>query len=104
MSPARIGPRRDLVVCTQLALGWTASHVRSDRQDAVALYTLRFRDTVGATVRNRRDGVVDVWIGGRCDAVLPRYRGGGRRTAGARRGGGTVAVTDAVRDAPLRWR
>jgi hypothetical protein len=55
-------PRRELVVCTQGALGWTASHVRSDRDDAVTLYSVQFRDIVGATVRHRRKGVVEVWV------------------------------------------
>jgi hypothetical protein len=54
--------RRELVVCTQLALGWTASHVRSDRQEVVTLYSVEFRDIVGATVRHRRKGVVEVWV------------------------------------------
>jgi hypothetical protein len=55
-------PRRELVVCTQVALGWTASRVRSDRQDVVTLYSARFHDLVGATVRHRRKGVVEVWV------------------------------------------
>ena len=55
-------PRRELVVCTQVALGWTASSVRSDRQDAVTLYSAQFREIVGATVRHRRKGVVKVWV------------------------------------------
>jgi hypothetical protein len=55
-------PRRELVVCTQVALGWTASQVRSDRQDVVTLYSAQFCDIVGATVRHRRKGVVEVWV------------------------------------------
>ena len=55
-------PRRELVVCTQVALGWTASSVRSDRQDAVTLYSAQFRDIDGARVRQRRKGVVEVWV------------------------------------------
>jgi hypothetical protein len=55
-------PRRELVVCTQDALSWTTSRVRSDRQDVVMLRSAQFRDIVGATVRRRRKGVVDVWI------------------------------------------
>jgi hypothetical protein len=55
-------PRRELVVCTQVALSWTASRVRSDRQDVVTLYSAQFRDIVGATVRHRRKGVVEVWV------------------------------------------
>jgi hypothetical protein len=55
-------PRRELVVCTQVAVSWTASRVRSDRRDVVTLYSAQFRDIVGATVRHRRKGVVDVWV------------------------------------------
>jgi hypothetical protein len=61
-------PRRELVVCTEVALGWTGSHVRSDRQerdmpdDVVTLYSVQFRDIVGASVRHRRKGVVEVWV------------------------------------------
>jgi hypothetical protein len=55
-------PRRELVVCTQVALSWTASRVRSDRQDVVTLYSAPLRDIVGATVRHRRKGVVEVWV------------------------------------------
>jgi hypothetical protein len=36
--------------------------VRSDRQDVVTLYSAQFREIVGATVRHRRKGVVDVWV------------------------------------------
>jgi hypothetical protein len=56
-------PRRELVVCTQVALSWTASQVRSDRQDVVTLYSVQFCDILGATVRHRRKGVVEVWLG-----------------------------------------
>jgi hypothetical protein len=55
-------PRRELVVCTQVALGWTASRVHSDRRDVVTLYSAQFRDILGATVRHRRKGVVEVWL------------------------------------------
>ncbi len=55
-------PRRELVVCTQDALSWTASRVDSDRQDVVTLYSAQFRDILGATVRHRRKGVVEVWV------------------------------------------
>ena len=55
-------PRRELVVCTQVALSWTASRFDSDRQDVVTLYSVQFRDIVGATVRHRRKGVVEVWV------------------------------------------
>ena len=40
----------------------TASRVRSDREDLVTLYSVLFRDIVGATVRHRRKGVVEVWV------------------------------------------
>jgi hypothetical protein len=60
--PLLTAPRRELVVCTQVALGWTASRVDSDRQDVVTLYSAQFRDIVGATVRHRRKGVVAVWV------------------------------------------
>ena len=59
--PLLIAPRRELVVCSQVALNWTASRVDSDRQDVVTLYSAQFRDIVGATVRHRRKGLVDVW-------------------------------------------
>ena len=55
-------PRRELVVCTQVALGWTASRVRSDRQDVVTLYSTQFRHVLGATMRHRRKGIVEVWV------------------------------------------
>jgi hypothetical protein len=61
-TPLLTAPRRELVVCTQVALSWTASRVRSDRQDVVTLYSAQFRDIVGATVRHRRKGVVEVWV------------------------------------------
>jgi hypothetical protein len=61
--PLLTAPRRELVVCTQVALSWTASRLDSDRQDVVTLYSARFRDIVGATVRHRRKGVVEVWVG-----------------------------------------
>ena|SRR5579872_3528128 len=60
--PLLTAPRRELVVCTQVALGWTTSHVRGDRQDLVTLYSALFRDIVGASVRHRRKGVVEVWV------------------------------------------
>jgi hypothetical protein len=60
--PLLTAPRRELVVCTQVALSWTASRVRSDRQDMVTLYSAQFRDVVGATVRHRRKGVVEMWV------------------------------------------
>lgn len=60
--PVLTAPRRELVLCTQAALSWTASRVRSDRQDVVTLYSAQFRDIVGATVRHRRKGVVEVWV------------------------------------------
>ena len=61
-SPLLTAPRRELVVCTQVALSWTASQVRSDRQDVVTLYSAQFGEIVGATVRHRRKGVVEVWV------------------------------------------
>ena len=61
-TPLLTAPRRELVVCTQVALSWTASRVRSDRQDVVTLYSAQFRDILGATVRHRRKGVVEVWV------------------------------------------
>ena len=61
-SPLLTAPRREFVVCTQVALSWTASQVRGDRQDVVTLYSAQFRDIVGATVRHRRKGVVEVWV------------------------------------------
>ena len=60
--PLLTAPRRELVVCTQLALSWTASRVNSHRQDVVTLYSAHFRDILGATVRHRRKGVVEVWV------------------------------------------
>jgi hypothetical protein len=60
--PLLTAPRRELVVCTQAALSWTASRVRSDRQDVVTLYSAQFRDLIGATVRHRPKGVVEVWV------------------------------------------
>lgn len=61
-TPLLTAPRRELVVCTQVALSWTASRVRDDRKDVVTLYSAQFRDIVGATVRHRRKGVVEVWV------------------------------------------
>ena len=34
-APLLTAPRRELVVCTQVALSWTVSRVRSDRRDVV---------------------------------------------------------------------
>jgi hypothetical protein len=61
-TPLLTAPRRELVVCTQVALSWTASRVHSDRRDVVTLYSAQFRDIVGATVRHRRKGIVEVWV------------------------------------------
>jgi hypothetical protein len=61
-SPLLTAPRRELVVCTQVALSWTASQVRADRRDVVTLYSAQFCDIVGATVRHRRKGIVEVWV------------------------------------------
>jgi hypothetical protein len=60
--PLLTAPRRELVVCTQVALSWTASRVRSERDDTVTLYSVPFREILGATVRKRHKGVVDVWV------------------------------------------
>ena len=60
--PLLTAPRRELVVCTQVALSWTASRLDSDGQDVVTLYSAPFRDILGATVRHRRKGVVEVWV------------------------------------------
>jgi len=61
-APLLTAPRRELVVCTQVALSWTVSRVRSDRRDVVTLYSAQFRDILGAAVRDRRKGVVEVWL------------------------------------------
>jgi hypothetical protein len=61
-APLLTASRRELVVCTQVALSWTASRVHSDRRDVVTLYSAHFRDILGATVRHRRKGVVEVWV------------------------------------------
>lgn len=61
-APARNGSDRAFVVCTKDALCWTASHALSDGYDRVTLYSVSFRDILGADVRNRRKGIVDVWI------------------------------------------
>lgn len=50
------------MVRAQVALNWTASRVESGGQDIVTLYSAQFRDIVGATVRHRRKGVVEVWV------------------------------------------
>ena len=55
-------PRREFVVCTEAGLSWTGSRVRSDQEDTVTLYSVPFRDILGATVRNRHKGVVEVWV------------------------------------------
>jgi hypothetical protein len=62
MNAMLTAPRRELVVCTQVALSWTASRVRSDLQDVVTLYSAQFRDILGATARHRRRGLVEVWV------------------------------------------
>jgi hypothetical protein len=61
-TPLLTTPRRELLVCTQVALSWTASRVDSERRDVVTLYSAQFRDILGAAVRHRRKGVVEVWI------------------------------------------
>jgi hypothetical protein len=60
--PLMTAPRHELVVCTQVALSWTASRVDSERWDLVTLYSAQFRDILGATVRHRRKGIVEVWL------------------------------------------
>ncbi len=60
--PLLTAPRRELVVCTQDALSWTASRVDRDRRDVVTLYSAQFRDILGATVRQQRKGIVAVWL------------------------------------------
>jgi hypothetical protein len=54
--------RREFVVCTSAGLSWTASRVRSAREDTVTLYSAPFGEILGATVRNRHKGVVEVWV------------------------------------------
>jgi len=61
-APLLTAPRREFVVCTESGLSWTASRVRSDREDTVTLDSVPFRDILGATVRNRHKGVVEVWV------------------------------------------
>jgi hypothetical protein len=56
------GPRRDLVVCTQDALCSTQSQARGEREDNVTLYSVPFSDVLGASVRHRHEGVVEVYI------------------------------------------
>ncbi len=56
------GPRRDLVVCTRDAVCWTQSRARGEREDSVTLYSIPFSDILGATVRRRRRGVVEMYI------------------------------------------
>jgi hypothetical protein len=41
---------------------WTASRVDSERRDVVTLYSAQFRDILGAAVRHRRKGAVEVWV------------------------------------------
>ena len=96
-------PRRELVVCTQVALSWTASRVRQRPpgcRHAVFGSVSRHcrRDSAPPAQRCRRG------VGrGRPNAVLPRHAGGRRRAAGAHRPGGTVAViSDAAQARPAR--
>jgi hypothetical protein len=56
------GPRRDLVVCTPDALCWTQSQARSQGEDNVTLYSLPFSEVLGASLRHRHKGVVEVYI------------------------------------------
>jgi len=55
-------PRRELVLCTQDALYWTVSRVRTNREDSVTLFSVPFGEILGAAVRHRRRGVVEVWL------------------------------------------
>ncbi|MGH2881116.1 MAG: hypothetical protein ACRDPA_00195, partial [Solirubrobacteraceae bacterium] len=64
-------PRRELVVCTQDALCWTASRVRSEREDSVTLYSVAFTDIAGPSVRSRHRGLVEVSLG---DGTTLRFR------------------------------
>lgn len=57
------GPRRELVVCTQDAMHWTGSRAHNRGEDSVTLYSVAFSDILGATVRHRRRGVVEVYLG-----------------------------------------
>lgn len=61
-SPAGNTSRRAFVVCTEDTLCWTASHVLGPSYDGVTLYSVPFQEILGATVRQRRRGIVDVWI------------------------------------------
>jgi hypothetical protein len=54
--------RHDFVVCTGDALCWTASRGLGVRYDRVTLYSVPLQDVLGATVRHRRKGIVDVWV------------------------------------------
>lgn len=54
--------RREIVVCTATALRWTTSRVRNEEEDTVTLYSVPFRDTLGATVRHGHKGIVGVWV------------------------------------------
>jgi hypothetical protein len=56
------GPRRDLVVCTQDALHWTQSQAHSEGEDSVTLYSVPFGEVLGASVRNRHKGEVEVYV------------------------------------------
>jgi hypothetical protein len=56
------GPRRDLVVCTQDAVYWTQSQARREGEDSVTLYSVALSDILGASVANRRKGVVEVYV------------------------------------------
>ena len=78
--PLLTAPRSELVVCTQVALGWTASRVRSDaqdvvnRQDVVTLYSAPFRDLIGATCATaaKVSSRCGCWMVQRCPSVSRR--------------------------------
>jgi hypothetical protein len=56
------GPRRELVVCTRDAVCWTQSQARGEREDSVTLYSVPFSEILGATMRRRHKGVVEMYI------------------------------------------
>ena len=61
-APVLTAPRREIVVCTQTSLSWTASRVRTEKEDTVTLHSVPFADILGASVRRRSKGIVDVWV------------------------------------------
>ena len=59
-------PRAEIVGSTSHALFWTLSRARMRGTrvigDDVTLYSVPFAEILGATVRDRRKGILDVWI------------------------------------------